>query len=152
MDIGISFLRFPNRLNPYRPKCCHLVKSGTSATELRAPPIGGRGCLYSLRCREGVFPEIQLPAYGVPGNSVAASQGFPDTHPPTAVGLERMRNDATMAPMPPTSMNPPKTNGRATTPINGLATKIRPKTNPNTPKIPAPQPPPWKASTTPSIP
>ena len=32
----------------------------------------GVGCLYSASCREGLFPETELPAYGVLGNSVGA--------------------------------------------------------------------------------
>jgi len=59
-----------------------------------------------------------------------------------ASGPERRRNDATMAAMPPTSMNPPNTNGSATTPINGFNNKMRPEIITNMLKIPALHPPP----------
>src|SRR5215213_2670884 len=118
--------------------------------------------LYSPRCREGFFSETGLPnwASGTVGSRKLSSPGgieragacktparsargifFSETQLTDVLAeLERSLNDATIAPMPPPSMNTPKTNGSATTPIRGFASTMMPKMMAKMPKMPAPQP------------
>jgi hypothetical protein len=49
-----------------------IKKTGVKGEEEIAPAPQGASWLYTPRCREGMFPETELPAYGVLGNSAHA--------------------------------------------------------------------------------
>jgi hypothetical protein len=51
-----------------KPLFLHDLPAGIGLLDVKACILGER-CLYSLTFLEEVFPEIQLPVYGILGNS-----------------------------------------------------------------------------------